>query len=162
MLSGNGIRKRQREGTKGVTNAGFLREGSLSRKVSLSLSPLLLLFAALLSTSSIRNGESERRDQVEGMFNECGHAVPRNSRATRVVPTFPPSLPPRHSFFLKARRERKEERHDHDVTFVTSVTKGERATLRPARLNYFATVKIIAMHFSRWHIFTFCLTQWHV
>ncbi|KAL0115041.1 hypothetical protein PUN28_010541 [Cardiocondyla obscurior] len=65
------------------------------------------------------------------MFNECGRAVTRDLRATRVVPTFSLSLslsffPPRRSF-LKAKREREEERRDHDVTFVTSVTKGERA-----------------------------------
>jgi len=31
---------------------------------------------------------SERRDRVEGMFNECGHVVTRDSRATGDVPTF--------------------------------------------------------------------------
>lgn len=67
------------------------------------------------------------------MFNECGHVVTRDSRATRVVPTFSLFfLPPRRSF-LKARREREEERRDHDVTFVTSVTKGERARLYARR-----------------------------
>lgn len=77
------------------------------------------------------------------MRPRCNSRLESDEGCSDVFSLFFP--PPMRRSFLRARREREEERRDHDVTFVTSVTKGERATLQPppaGAINHFATAKI--------------------
>lgn len=122
------------------------QEGFFPRKVSLLIIIVIIVtgcaFVAHRPRRIRQRGRDEKRDRVEGMFNECDHVVTRDARATTgdgsgdVFSSF--FLFPCSAFFSDGSSWKGRRVTWSPWLLLLGVTqsKSARATLRTARLNF--------------------------